>query len=268
MKAHIVEDVKIVRETLVRHIDWSGLGLEIAGVSEDGEQALERMEAAPPDVLVTDIGMAMMDGIELIRRVKARFPDTKCIILSGLSEFQYAQEAIKLGVVEYVLKPLDIDELTAVVARTVRSIVQEREQRDELQRAKQIVKAHLPNVADGEPSMTALSGSMKHAKVVERMLNYVKSNLASGTLSLQQVADEANLSEKYANSIFKETVGTTINHYIIAQKMELAARLLQDPDMKVYEVCERIGYADHDHFRISFKRHHGCTPSEYRNRTL
>lgn len=268
MKVHIVEDVIIVRETLVRHIDWAGLGLEVAGVSEDGAQALERMEAAPPDVLVTDIGMAMMDGIELIRQVKERYPDTKCIILSGLSEFQYAQEAIKLGVVEYVLKPLDLDELTRVVAKTVRAIEQERGQREELQRAKQIVKAHLPHVSGGEPSISALSGSIKHAKAVERMLRYIQANLSSGALSLQQVADEANLSEKYANSVFKETVGTTINHYIIAKRMELAAKLLQDPDVKVYEVCERIGYADNDHFRISFKRHHGCTPSEYRNRTL
>ncbi|PYI53346.1 response regulator transcription factor [Paenibacillus flagellatus] len=268
MKVHIVEDVKIVRETLVRHVDWAGLGLEVAGVSEDGEQALARMEDAPPDVLVTDIGMAVMDGIELIRRVKARYPDTKCIILSGLSEFQYAQEAIKLGVVDYVLKPLDIDELSAVVARTAGAIRQEREQREELERAKRIVRTHLPNVAGSEPALSGLPVGFKHAKAVERMLDFLKANIASGALTLQQVAAEANLSEKYANSIFKETVGTTINHYIIAQKMELAARLLQDPDVKVYEVCERIGYADQDHFRESFKRHHGCTPSEYRNRTL
>lgn len=268
LKLLIVEDVEIVRNTLARQIDWASLGLELAGAAEEGEQALEMMEQEVPDLLVTDIGMPVMDGIELIRHVKSMYPGIKCIILSGLNEFKYAQEAIKLGVVDYVLKPIDVEELSDVVRRTVHAIREERKQYQQVKKAKEMMKEKLPHVAGEDPALTDLTGSLKNRKIADQIIGFIHANLSSSTISQQQIAAQVNLSEKYVNSIFKNITGMTINHYIIAHKMELAARLLKDPNIKVYEVCDRVGYSDKDHFRESFKKHHGCTPSEYKNNYL
>ncbi|WP_256257360.1 MULTISPECIES: response regulator [unclassified Paenibacillus] len=269
MKVIIVEDVKIVRETLARHIAWHSLGFELAGLSENGEQALEligRDPEHPPDLLVTDIGMPVMDGLELIRRVREQYPATRCIILSGLGEFHHAQEAIKLGVTDYVLKPVDIEELTAIVTRVAESIREERRSREELREAQRIMRNHLPHLAESQ--LPGVPGQLKISRTVEKILQLIKAELTSSSLTLQFIADSVYLSEKYVNSVFKQAMGTTIASYIIAQKMELAGRLLQEPEVKVYEVCGRVGYADNDHFRESFKKHHGCTPTEFRNRYL
>lgn len=268
LKALIAEDVQIVRDTLVRLIDWPALGLELTGAAEDGEQALELAERKAPDLLVTDIGMPFMDGIALIRRVRERFPTMKAIILTGLSEFQYAQEAVKLGVFDYVLKPIDPVALSRAIEVAVAAIREERNNREEVEKAKELLKEKLPHVAGELATAGGMSVGLKNVKIVERIVAYIQANVTSRSLSLPQIAAQVNLSEKYASAIFKETVGTTINSYIIACKMERAAQLLQEPSVKVYEVCDLIGYADQDYFRASFKKYHGFTPSEYRNRHL
>ncbi|WP_159883164.1 response regulator transcription factor [Paenibacillus puerhi] len=269
MKALLVEDVKIVRETLAKHMDWQALGFELAGVSEDGEQALRLIGQAPddpPDLLVTDIGMPVMDGMELIRRVRVQYPDTRCIILSGLGEFQHAQEAIKLGVSDYVLKPVDIEALAEAVRKTAESIRQAHRTREEMRQADRIVRSQLPHLTANQNHPSGPPGQLKTRKTVDRILELIQAELTSSALSLQFIASSVYLSEKYVNSVFKQAMGTTIASYIISQKMELAGNLLKDPTVKVYEVCERIGYMDQDHFRESFKKHHGCTPTEFRNR--
>jgi AraC-like DNA-binding protein len=87
-------------------------------------------------------------------------------------------------------------------------------------------------------------------------------------LTLSDVAASVGLSDKYLNLLFKDVTGMTINHWIIRLRMEEAGRLLKDPAFKIYEICDRIGYVDQDHFRESFKKHFGLTPTEYRNKFL
>ncbi|WP_040951303.1 response regulator transcription factor [Gorillibacterium massiliense] len=270
IKLMIVEDVKIVRETLVHHVNWAAVGLTVVASAQDGEQALALMQhpGNVPDLLITDIGMPVMDGIELIRRVKEMNPRIKCIILSGLSEFEYAREGLKMGVMDYVLKPIDTEEILRMAERSVRFIKKEQQQLAVLQQAKEIVKEALPHVVGESAGLPELPGKLKNSKLVEQMLKYIHQNIQGKPLALQQVAAQANLSEKYAAHLFKEATGTTVNNYIIARKMELASQLLKNPETKIYEVCDQIGYSDIDHFRDSFKRHHGLTPSEYRNRYL
>ncbi|RKP53226.1 AraC family transcriptional regulator [Cohnella endophytica] len=110
-----------------------------------------------------------------------------------------------------------------------------------------------------------MSGNLKKKKLVEQAIRYVKDRFMSRDLALSDVATAVGLSEKYMNLLVKDVTGTTINHLIIRLRMEEAARLLLDPGNRIYEICDRIGYADQDHFRESFKKQYGLTPTEYRN---
>lgn len=126
MKVFLVEDEYIVREGIKNNIDWEGNGLEFSGEAADGELAFPMINQLQPDIIITDIRMPFMDGIELSRMVKEAFPAIKIIILSGHEEFEYAKAAIQIGVEEYLLKPINGDELLQVVKRVAEKIKQER----------------------------------------------------------------------------------------------------------------------------------------------
>ena len=110
-KVFFVEDEIVTREGIRDNVDWNANGFEFCGEAPDGEMALPLLQATQPDVLITDIKMPFMDGLQLSKIVRERMPWVKIIILSGHDEFEYAQEAIKLGVTEYLLKPVTVQDL-------------------------------------------------------------------------------------------------------------------------------------------------------------
>ncbi len=121
----IVEDEKWEREGLVNFLDWSELGFIITGTAANGIQGLRLAEEYQPDIIITDIKMPKMDGIEFTRQVKKTLPDCRVIIITGYDDFEYAKEAIQLGVYEYLLKPIQKNQLLDVLTKTVKSISDE-----------------------------------------------------------------------------------------------------------------------------------------------
>ena len=130
----IVDDETEVREGIAGRVDWDAAGFTIVATAENGQDALEKSEFLDLDVVLTDIKMPYMDGLTLGAELQKRSPATKLIILSGFDEFEYAKEAIKLNVLEYVLKPVNADELLQVLLRA-------KAQLDAEFRAKQDVEA-------------------------------------------------------------------------------------------------------------------------------
>ena len=106
LKIFLVEDEMIMREGIKNNIDWEKENFSFVGDAADGELAYPLIIQKKPDILITDIKMPFMDGLELSRLVKAELPDIKIIILSGYDEFDYAKEAIDIGIAEYMLKPV------------------------------------------------------------------------------------------------------------------------------------------------------------------
>ena len=107
-KVFFVEDEIVTREGIRDNVDWKANGFEYCGDASDGEMALPLLQTSRPDVLITDIKMPFMDGLQLCKIVRERMPWIKIIILSGHDEFDYAQKAIELGVTEYLLKPVTV----------------------------------------------------------------------------------------------------------------------------------------------------------------
>ena len=135
-KVFLVEDEIVTREGIRDNVNWQAVGFEFCGEAPDGEMALSLIEATHPDVLITDIKMPFMDGLQLSRIVRKRMPQVKIIILSGHDEFNYAQEAVKLGVTEYLLKPISARDLHQTLTAVARQLDDERHAQENVQQLK------------------------------------------------------------------------------------------------------------------------------------
>ncbi len=113
----LVDDEEEVIQVIMKKINWEGLGFSVIGYANNGMKALEMMEEFQPDVVMTDIKMPYMDGMELSNRIKTEYPATKILIFTGFDEFEYAKEAVHLEVEEYILKPVNSIELTNVLTQ-------------------------------------------------------------------------------------------------------------------------------------------------------
>jgi two-component system response regulator YesN len=133
-KVFLVEDEIVTREGIRDNVDWQALGFEFCGDAPDGEIALPALQSVKPDVLITDIRMPFMDGLELSQIVRDRMPTTKIIILSGHDEFEYAQKAIQLGVCEYLLKPVSVQDLQNVLQKVASKLDAEKGEQEALQK--------------------------------------------------------------------------------------------------------------------------------------
>ena len=113
----LVDDEEEIRAGISRKIDWDSLGFTLAGEADNGEEALELAELVRPDVVLTDIKMPFMDGLELCRRLKRVLPAAKTVVFSGFDDFEYARQAVGMGVSEYIMKPINAQEMSGVLLR-------------------------------------------------------------------------------------------------------------------------------------------------------
>ncbi|HEX9921878.1 MAG TPA: response regulator, partial [Anaerolineae bacterium] len=142
-KVFLVEDEIVAREGIRENVDWPRIGFEFCGEASDGEMALPLLEKSRPDVLITDIKMPFMDGLQLCKIVRERMPWVKIIILSGHDEFQYAQEAVRLGVTEYLLKPVGVQDLHQVLGKVAAQLDHDREEQATLRQLKSQIEDDL-----------------------------------------------------------------------------------------------------------------------------
>ena len=140
----LVDDEEEVRKSIIREIDWTAVGVAVVGDAEDGEDALEKIENLEPDVVLTDIRMPYMDGLTLAERIRQKYPSMKIVIFSGYDDFEYAKQAIKLNVTEYILKPVNVEELTAILKRIKTNLDEEIEQKRNVNLLRENYKRSLP----------------------------------------------------------------------------------------------------------------------------
>jgi two-component system response regulator YesN len=145
-KILLVDDEEDVRHAIAERLDWASLGFVVSGEAGNGLEALDMLENFVPDVIVADIQMPFMDGLTLCRRAREIIPDVKLVIFSGFDEFEYAREAIKLEVVEYIMKPIDAVELTRVLARVRESLDREIEHQRDFERYRKLYQENIPTL--------------------------------------------------------------------------------------------------------------------------
>ena len=170
-KIMLVDDEEEVRKSIIRKIDWSRAGFEVIGDAENGKEALEKIDQIEPDVVLTDIRMPYMDGLSLAEAIRQRHPSIKIVIFSGFDEFEYAKKAIKLNVIEYILKPVNVEELTAILKRIKGSLDEEIEQKRNVSLLRESYVKNLPIIREHFLN-DLLHGGMDPAEIPEKLKEY------------------------------------------------------------------------------------------------
>lgn len=239
LKIIIVDDEELIRMGLVKLLTDAGRGYSVIGCYADGSEALKAMLNAEADVVITDMRMPEMDGMKLIKSVRDIQNKTPFIVLSGYNDFEYARTMFRYGAVDYLLKPVDQQELFKCL--------------DKIAKAEGITT-----------SAEEMTGGNK--RVVELIKEIIRKEHVK-ELNLEELSQKVFLNPKYLSRIFKNETGISITNYLIYVRMEIAKQLLREnPEMKIYEVASHVGYADSVFFNKIFKRLVGITPLEYKNK--
>lgn len=236
-KLLVVDDEVKLLTGLCDYYPWNELGFEIAGKMPDGKQAYNYILNNEVDVVLTDISMPVMTGIELAERLHRENPELKVVFLSGYADFKYAQKALKYGVKDYILKPVKTDDIKSVFTQ-------------------------LKNDLDQKRVPSNMTEENYYQKVVHRIEKYVISNLADA--NLEEAGECVNLSGGYLSTLFRQETGMTFSDYVLREKMRYAKELLMEPNYKTYDVADKLGYESPKNFSRAFRSYYGMSPREYR----
>ncbi len=247
MKAVVIDDEPAHVHGILKYIKWEELGFDEPTGFTDVKKALRYFEENAADVVITDIRMPEIDGLTLIRKFQDIKSDLDIIIVSGYDNFSYAQEAIKLGVRAYLLKPLKIEELHRELVKC-----QDNRINNELSAIKKIKSENQ------EEANTELHPSIR--KIIE----YIHLNYASGELTMQLLAERFQMNDCYLSSLFHKETGVNLNSYITIFRLKKGMQLLKSTQDRISEISYRCGYNNPSYFSEQFKNYFGITPSEAR----
>ena len=224
----LVDDEQDIREGISRKMDWLGLGFSLVGEAANGQDALELAETLRPDVILTDIKMPFMDGLELCRILTDRLPAARFVVFSGFDDFEYAKQAIQMNVVEYILKPINADELSDVLRRLKEQLDRERAERRNVERLRSRYTENLPilrelfyaNLLDGriEPGTERERAARLDIELQGEEwavgLAYIGSDNsrdALSTLSVQKLLEETLTADRCRLSLYNDWVALVVS---------------------------------------------------------
>ena len=251
LKVLVVEDEELIRKGIVLTVDWEELGCMIAGEASNGAEGLIVAEKYEPDLIITDLKMPKMDGLQMVEKLRERGSSAYVIILTAYDSFTYAQTAIRLGAVDFLLKPFHDGDLENAVLRLQKRL----EAKNNPPKSKKLVE--VPGVKPGQKS-----------KYVMEALDYIHENFNDPDLTIGEIAEHLEISEGHLIHLFKKETDFTLLNYLTQFRLEKAKLLLSDYKAKVYEAAEAVGYRDIAYFSSTFKKVVGCTPSEYQNKPV
>ena len=253
----LVDDEEEVRIAIEKKINWSELDFNVVGSAGNGFDALEMALKSHPDVVLTDINMPFMNGLQFSKQLKAELPDTKFVILSGYDEFEYAKEAIELSVEEYILKPVNSDELYQLFSRLKVRLDDESEKRRNLENLQRYYQESIKFFNDQTSDSNVYD-------LIEKARDYILEHFNECDLSVDRICSILNVTPNYFSTLFRKKTGDTFIAYLTNLRMEKAKWLLENTDEKAYMIAGMVGYDEPNYFSYVFKKAYGISPSKYR----
>lgn len=242
MKVLVVEDEEMIRKGIVLAVDWAALDCVVVGEASNGEEGLEAAQRYAPTLIITDLKMPKMDGIEMLRRLREAGNNAFVIILTAYDSFAYAQSALRLGAVDFLLKPFHDGELEQAVQALRRRLEPSR------------VEPAIPGLKKGDKS-----------KYVLQAMGYIGEHYSDPNITVAEIAQSIGISEGHLSHTFKKETDYTLLNYLTRYRIHKAMELLRDCRVKVYEVAQQVGYKDITYFSATFKKVVGISPSEYQD---
>ena len=242
----LLDDERIIVEGLRRVVKWADYDCEVVGAASDGRSGAALIRQLRPHILFTDIRMPGEDGLTMLAGLRAEFPDMQVTVLTGYRDFSYAQEAIRLGVTRFLLKPSRMDEIHEALGA---------------------MKERLDQLPRGEAAAPEEAESQRQAGnfLVKQAIAYIREHYRE-KISLQDVANQCYISQWHLSKQLNRYAGKSFYDILNSVRIEAACRLLADPSLKIGEISELVGYADVAHFARTFKKLEGVSANEYRNR--
>lgn len=253
----IVNDEVITADLMKQGIDWKRYGVDQVDTAYSAAGARKVMRDSPVDLLLCDIEMPEENGISLLRWCREQNDPVECIFLTCHASFEYAREALELGCQQYLVIPARDEDIGLAVKKATERVQSRREELETLKYGR-VLQAKLKQAE----KVQAESGSGEN--VVRKVTEYILNHFDDPELSVNSLAERFHLHPVYLNRVFKKEVDDTINHYIIAARMNAAAQLLRSSELPTGEVAERVGYRTYSNFHLTFKNVFGCTPGQYR----
>jgi two-component system, response regulator YesN len=265
-KLLVVDDEEIVRRGFRKKIAWSEAGFEYLEPCKNGREAIQSIARDHPDVVMTDISMPLVDGLEVAAYIADRFPEIIVIILSGYDKFEYARSALRSHVAEYLLKPITSRELAALVAKLKTQLDEVASRRSEVESG--ITQSRFP-APDLTSEILTAKGSRSFALTkVSEAQEYIERNFAQKKLSVDQICRDLFISPSYLSRLLKRHLGKTFIEVLTDFRVKKAKQLLAVSDLKTYAIAEAVGYSDPHYFSTIFKKVTGETPSEFKDSIL
>lgn len=251
MKLLIVDDEPIIRRGIKKLIDFDALGIDEVFEATNGERAFDLFEAHGPDIILADINMPKMNGLEFAAKVKQVNKDTKIALITGYDYFDYAQRAIKVGVEDYILKPVSKEDIRHLLHKLVK----------EVQEA-----AASSEVSSLVSDYQTTYGSAEEEGYQKPMMDLMAAGVGDADFSLTVLADALGLSTGYTSGLFKQYFQVSFKEYLLKKRLDKAKILLLSTDMKNYEISDAVGFSDPNYFSTAFKKHHKMSPGKYREK--
>ena len=227
----IADDEPAVLSYMVKEIPWENYGFQICGEAGSGREALALVEKLHPHLLITDIRMDDMSGLQVLERVRTEFPQTQVVMLSAYSLFEYAQQAILHSAAGYLVKPIEMNQLEEVLKK---------------------VQSGLK-----EPAAIAVEQPAELAR------EYIRAHFHE-RLTLERVATACFVHPNHLSRLFRTHYNTTFSDYLTHVRMVHAKEKLRMSDQSVREIASEVGYDDYSYFCRVFRKEMGVTPLEYR----
>ncbi|MBP3360288.1 MAG: response regulator [Clostridia bacterium] len=241
-KLLICDDENYVLENLKENIEWGKYGIEVKATAVNGQMGLQKFQLSSFDILLLDIKMPVMSGVEMAKRVREFDKRVQIIFLTSIEEFEYAKAAIDVDACGYILKPFRKEDLLATMQKAVSRL-----------------SGSAPAEADtDEESREEL------VYIVEQVNKYIRENL-SKKMSIKRIAEHFGYSTNYLGKLYKNYTGISMHDYVLKMKMERAAEMLRVPQNQISDIAYVLGYTDYAYFIKQFKEYYGETPKVFRD---
>lgn len=239
LKVMLVDDEVTILEGFKRLFDWKAYGCEIVCEAYDGVMAVNLAKTYKPDIIIMDINIPVMSGLDALRMIRSHNENCACIIVSGYDEFEYCREALRLQITDYILKPVDFREFGKVIDAVKLNLIREKQP----------------------------AAEEKDNKPVFQLAAYLQQHL-SEDITLQSLADEFHMNPSYISQLFKNELGMKYHDYLTRLRIDKAKTLLAATRKSICEISGEAGFHDYRVFTKVFKSMEGESPSAYRNRFL
>lgn len=240
----LIDDEPWANVALQKMIDWKKAGFEKIEIFTNPKEALEAIQVTSPDVVVTDISMPIMSGLELMNKIRLMGIDSEIIVVSAHAEFEYAQKAIREGALDYIIKPITREGSDLLIKKIVVKL-EEKKLRKLFGHSKTEIDAY------------------SNSSNFKKLITYMKQNYYDPDMKLKDLAQKFYINSSYCSELFKKHTGKSFSQCLIDLRIEEAKKLLKEHGLSITKISEMVGY-DYYYFNKLFKRECGITPNQYR----